>query len=195
VVYLLLAAGLFADAATGRSGRGSPPVWAASPFAANAALDVLTEGADPELLVPPVNVWRLALHPRGLAARVGNLASWGRHVVESLRARAPRSPDPALDELLLELAGYLPDAVPDPDYLGFAVPVRLRWRGGELRLLTALTSLVTAVDVALAELHLEAWLPADQATADALRDRSGGGELSGRWWAGQPAASRAGRRR
>jgi transcriptional regulator with XRE-family HTH domain len=139
--------------------------------AANGALDVLTEGADPELLAPPLNVWRLALHPRGLAARVGNLATWGRHVVESLRARALRNPDPALEELLVELTGYLPEAAPDPDYLGFAVPVRLRWRGGELRLLTALTSFATAVDVTLAELHLEAWLPADQETADALRDR------------------------
>ena len=139
--------------------------------AANGALDVLTEGADPELLAPPLNVWRLALHPRGLAARVDNLATWGRHVVESLRARALRGPDPALEELLAELTGYLPEAAPDPDYLGFAVPVRLRWRGRELRLLTALTSFATAVDVTLAELHLEAWLPADEETAEALRDR------------------------
>jgi transcriptional regulator with XRE-family HTH domain len=141
--------------------------------AANDALEVLTEGAAAELLVPPVNVWRLALHPRGLASRVGNLASWGRHVVETLRARALRSPDPVLDELLAELTGYLPPAEPDPEYLGFAVPVRLAWRGRELRLLTALTSFATAVDVTLAELHLEAWLPADEATADALRERPG----------------------
>jgi hypothetical protein len=34
-----------------------------------------------------------------------------------------------------------------------------------------LTSFATAVDVTLAELHLEAFLPADQATAEILLDR------------------------
>ncbi len=61
--------------------------------------------------------------------------------------------DPALrpvrDALDLVLAGHLP-------YPAVVVGPR-----GEL----------VAVDVTLAELHLEAWLPADQATADALRDR------------------------
>lgn len=61
---------------------------------ANAAFDVLTEGSAPELLAPPVNVLRLALHPRGLAQRVLNLPEWGRHVTESLRNRALRSRTP-----------------------------------------------------------------------------------------------------
>src|SRR3954463_10243965 len=34
--------------------------------AANAAIDVLTAGAAPELLAPPVNVLRLAVHPDGM---------------------------------------------------------------------------------------------------------------------------------
>lgn len=37
--------------------------------AANAALSVLTEGATPELLRPPVNVLRLGLHPDGMGPR------------------------------------------------------------------------------------------------------------------------------
>lgn len=140
--------------------------------AANAAIDVLTDGAAPELLDGPANIWRLALHPGGMAARVENLAVWGRHVIEGLRARATRHPDPRLSELITELTGYLPDApAPDQDYLGFAVPLRLRTPAGTLRLLTTLTSFATAVDVTLAELHLEAWLPADETTADVLRQR------------------------
>ncbi|WP_308250671.1 helix-turn-helix domain-containing protein [Nonomuraea rhizosphaerae] len=98
--------------------------------AANAAFAVLTEGVAEELLRPPVNVLRVALHPRGMALRVLNLADWGRHIVESLRSEA-------------------------------------------LRLLTTLTSFATAVDVTLAELKLEAFLPADAATADHLRSRHG----------------------
>jgi transcriptional regulator with XRE-family HTH domain len=139
--------------------------------AANAALSVLTEDAAPDLLAPPVNVLRLALHPDGMASRVGNLPEWGRHIVESLRGQALRSPDPRLDGFVAELEGYLPPAAPGPDHLGFAVPLRLRTGEGELRLVTTLTSFATAVDVTLSELHLEAFLPADEPTAEILRRR------------------------
>ncbi|MET7767098.1 helix-turn-helix transcriptional regulator [Nocardia sp. NPDC005366] len=139
--------------------------------AANAAFDILSEGSAPELLAPPVNVLRLALHPRGLAHRVLNLAEWGRHVTESLRGRALRSPDPGLDAFIAELESYLPDADPGPDHLGFAVPLRLRSDSGELRLITTITSFATAVDITLSELHLEAFLPGDERTADILRRR------------------------
>ncbi|MFE2927655.1 helix-turn-helix domain-containing protein [Streptomyces goshikiensis] len=140
---------------------------------ANDAFEVLTEGAAARLLEPPVNVLRLALHPEGMGPRVVNLAAWGRHVTESLRARAAAHPDGGLDALAAELAGYLPaGAPPGPDHLGFAVPLRLRTAGGELRLLTTLTSFATAVDVTLAELHLEAFLPADPETAELLRRRA-----------------------
>jgi transcriptional regulator with XRE-family HTH domain len=137
--------------------------------AANPALVVLTEGAAPELLRPPVNVLRLALHPRGMAPRVENLAEWGRHITGGLRNELRRSPDPRLDELLAELDSYLPPMDPHADHLGFAVPLRLTVAGGELRLVTTLTSFATAVDVTLSELRLEAFLPADEATAAILR--------------------------
>jgi hypothetical protein len=99
------------------------------------------------------------------------MADWGRHVVESLRSQALRHPSPALDAFVAELEGYLPAATPGPDHLGFAVPLRLRCDGGELRLITTLTSFATAVDVTPSELHLEAFLPADEATAALLRAR------------------------
>lgn len=139
---------------------------------ANAAFDLFTQDCAPELLRPPVNVRRLALHPGGLARRVINLPEWGRHVTEAMRNRARISPDPRADELIAELEAYLPRADPGPGYLGFAVPLRLRRAGGELRLVTTLTSFATATDISLAELHLEAFLPADEATAGYLRDRA-----------------------
>ncbi|XVQ11484.1 helix-turn-helix domain-containing protein [Spirillospora sp. CA-255316] len=70
-----------------------------------------------------------------------------------------------------ELDGYLPDAEPQAGHLGFAVPLRLRTAEGELHLITTLTSFATAVDVTLSELHLEAFLPADETTATILRQR------------------------
>jgi transcriptional regulator with XRE-family HTH domain len=139
--------------------------------AANAATEVLTEGAAPELLEPPVNVLRLAVHPDGMAPRVENLDEWGRHIIDNVRGHALRSPDPRLDELLVELEEHVPPTSPGPDHVGFAVPLRLRCAEGELRLITTLTFIATALDVTLAELHLEAYLPADEASAHILQER------------------------
>lgn len=139
--------------------------------AANDAFTVLTDRASAELLRPPVNVLRLALHPDGMGGRVENLAEWGRHIVDSLRRQAMQSPDDRLDAFIAELDRYVPADVPGPDHLGFAVPLRLHTVDGELQLITTLTSFATATDVTLAELHLEAFLPADESTAAILRRR------------------------
>jgi transcriptional regulator with XRE-family HTH domain len=138
---------------------------------ANAAFGLFSEGCVPELLRPPVNVRRLAMHPEGLAKRVLNLPEWGRHVTEAMRERLRISPDPEQEKLLAELESYLPPTKPGPGYLGFAVPLRLSSEVGELRLITTLTSFATATDISLAELHLEAFLPADEVTAKYLRER------------------------
>jgi transcriptional regulator with XRE-family HTH domain len=140
---------------------------------ANRAFELFHEDVDPALLAPPVNVFRLALHPDGLAARVRNLPAWGRHITENLRAQLGRSPDPSLDALLVELEGYLPPMPAQDDVLGFSVPLELDSLDGDLRLITTLTSFATAADVTLAELHLEAFLPADDRTAEVLRRRWG----------------------
>ncbi|RFU42287.1 XRE family transcriptional regulator [Actinomadura logoneensis] len=138
---------------------------------ANAASEVFLEDAAPELLEPPINMLRLMLHPTGMGSRVRNMDEWGHHVIENLRARARRSPDPRLDAFVEELVGYVPDTPVGPDHLGFSVPMRLATADGELRLITTLTSFATATDVTLAELHLEAFLPADEPTAELLRTR------------------------
>ncbi|MFJ3086787.1 helix-turn-helix domain-containing protein [Streptomyces sp. NPDC086838] len=132
--------------------------------AANTAFDLITEGAAEELVGPGTNVYRLALHPDGLASRILNLAEWARHILVRLDH---------LGELRAELTGYVPDLKPSDGPLGFAVPLRLRSSDGELRLMTAVTTFATAIDVTLAELKLEAFLPADPATAEALSAAAG----------------------
>jgi transcriptional regulator with XRE-family HTH domain len=139
--------------------------------AANRAFDVFHEGVDPALLEPPVNVFRLALHPDGLAGRVHNLPEWGRHITHNLHAQLAKSPSPSLEELLAELDGYLPPMTEEVGVLGFAVPLELSTKDGDVRLITTLTSFATAADVTLAELHLEAFLPADEPTARILHRR------------------------
>jgi transcriptional regulator with XRE-family HTH domain len=136
--------------------------------AANDAFDVLTEGAAAELLAPPVNVYRLALHPEGMAPRIVNLAQWAYHILDRLQQESRRNPDSRLATLHAELEEHVPDRMPPADHLGFAVPLQLRSRHGELRLMTTITTFATAVDVTIAELKLEAFLPADQQTAAIL---------------------------
>ncbi|MCQ4206365.1 helix-turn-helix domain-containing protein [Streptomyces longispororuber] len=138
--------------------------------AANDAFHALIAGADARLLAEPLNVARVLLHPRGLAPRIGNLEEWGWHVVDSLRDQAARNPHPRTAQLLAELQKLVPGRPlrAGPDYLGFAVPLRLRSQVGELRLLSTLTHFGTAVDVTLAELRLEAFLPLDEETAERL---------------------------
>jgi transcriptional regulator with XRE-family HTH domain len=141
--------------------------------AANRAFDLFNEGVDPALLEPPINLFRHALHPDGLAPRVRNLPAWGRHITQHVRAQLTRSPNPSMEALLAELEGYLPPLPDEVDVLGFAVPLELASDDGDLRLITTLTSFATAADVTLAELSLEAFLPADEHTADVLRRRWG----------------------
>jgi hypothetical protein len=139
-------------------------------LAVNQAMAVMTDGVAPQLTRPPWNALRVALHPNGLAPRIANLAEWGRHVIENLRYEVVRNPDPRLEALLTELEGYLAahNLPPGSDYLGFAVPLQPETKHGQLRLLTTIATFATAVDVTVAELRLEAFLPADAATAAAL---------------------------
>jgi len=145
---------------------------------ANRAFWALTEGVAEELLAPPVSVARLLLHPAGMAPRILNLDVWAWHVIDALQREAGRSPNERLEALVAELEELVPDRprAATPDYLGFAVPLRLRWRDAELQLLTTLSHFGTAVDVTVAELRLEAFLPADEATeVQLLRARDDGG--------------------
>jgi len=119
------------------------------------------------LISPPAPV-RAGRAARGAAQR----AEWARHVIEALHAELIRNPDDRLAGLYAELERYVPDEPPGSDHLGFAVPLQLRTDGGEVRLITTITSFATATDVTISELKLEAFLPADQATAEILRQRA-----------------------
>jgi transcriptional regulator with XRE-family HTH domain len=144
--------------------------------AANRATSALLAGVAPWLLEPPVNLPRVLLHPEGMAPRIGNLPEWGWHVIDGLERKADRDRNAAMEKLLSELREYVPARprhVP-PGHLGFAVPLRLRADDQELTLLTTLAHFATAIDVELAELTLEAFLPGDQATAAFLTRAVGG---------------------
>jgi len=142
--------------------------------AANRAVAPLMVGVDPVLLRSPVNVLRVSLHPGGLAPRTVNLAEWRAHLLAGLRQQIEVSGDPVLVDLLAELRGYDVPAGPSPratspDSATVAVPFRLATDHGVLSFLSTITVFGTPIDVTLSELALECFYPADQATAEAMR--------------------------
>ncbi|WP_230413095.1 helix-turn-helix domain-containing protein [Paraburkholderia antibiotica] len=144
--------------------------------ATNNALAPLLSGASPELLTPPVNALRLSLHPRGIAASIVNWHAWREHVLARLQRQIDVSGDDTLSALRDELAAYPapPGAdTADPGDASFnqvAVPLRLRTPIGVLSFFSTTTVFGTPVDVTLSELAIEAFFPADQHTATALRE-------------------------
>ena len=138
--------------------------------AANASVALLTDGAAPELLEPPANAMRLALHPNGLAERILNLAEWRAHLLERLARQVAVSGDARLSALYEEVAAYPgPDAGATSPFGEIVVPLRLRTRLGELSFFSTVATFGTAVDITVAELSIEAFFPADADTADRLR--------------------------
>jgi transcriptional regulator with XRE-family HTH domain len=142
---------------------------------ANAAAEALMQGVEPALLVPPVNVLRVSLHPAGLAPRIVNLAEWRAHIIERLRRQVQATADPVLIALRDELIGY-PSGRPAgnagrreaSDAAGVAVALRIAVGADVLDFITTTTVFGTPVDITLAELAIESFFPANAATAAAL---------------------------
>jgi len=138
--------------------------------AGNDAVPVLTEGAAPALLEPPVNVLRLSLHPDGMASRIVNLAEWRAHLLHRLDRDIESAADPALIAMRDELAAYpSPRPASPPDSQAILVPLRLRVHGTVLSLFSTTTVFGTPRDITLSELAIESFYPADAPTAAFLR--------------------------
>lgn len=144
---------------------------------ANAPAAAFLEGIAPHLLAPPINVLRVSLHPDGMAPRIANLAEWGSHLRSQLHREVVQTADPALAALEAELAGYpgtgeVDAAATHDPVAALVVPLRLRTPdGGLLSFFSTIATFGTAVDITLAELSIESFFPADDATAAALGAR------------------------
>ena len=144
---------------------------------ANEAALLLTAGVDPALLEGHVNVYRLTLHPGGLAPRLLNFTDVAAYAVEQLRRSAATTGDPGLARLLEEVLAY-PDVARIRPLLDLAegdeppllVPFRMAGPTGEISLFTTITTFGTPMDVTLDELAVELFYPADEASAATLRD-------------------------
>jgi transcriptional regulator with XRE-family HTH domain len=136
---------------------------------ANAGAGVLLDGVAPHLLEAP-NALRIAVHPEGLAPRIRNLGQWRHHLIERLRREAAVSGSAELSALLAEIESYPGGFDETRDLGGVAVPLELYTSDGKLlTFLSTVTTFGTALDLTAAELSIEAFLPADETTAAALR--------------------------
>jgi transcriptional regulator with XRE-family HTH domain len=141
-----------------------------------AALAVLTDGVAAELLAPPANAMRIAVHPEGMAPRIVNFAEYATHLIDRLRREARVFGDRRLLDLVEELVGY-PGVAGSPEPADTArrlfVPLVLRAGESELAFFSTIATFGTARDVTVDELAIESFFPADAPTAAALRARWG----------------------
>jgi transcriptional regulator with XRE-family HTH domain len=143
----------------------------------NRAMSVLMDGIPPHLLTPHPNVYRLALHPDGLAPRLTNLGQVRALFLDRLRRQADATGDMELRALYEEVRGYpapTDEVVPAPDAPTtrpgpIQVPLRVRTPMGELSLFGTMATFGAPADVTLSELAIELFYPLDEFTAKALR--------------------------
>ncbi|MGC4936436.1 helix-turn-helix domain-containing protein [Kribbella sp. DT2] len=139
----------------------------------NAAARLFTEDVAPELLAAPINALRLTLHPDGLGGRITNLAEIRASTLSTLHRQITSTADPDLQDLYDELRAY---GVPGGDRVAttpapeVVVPLKLRRGDRELSLLTTIATFGTPLDVTVSELMIEQFFPADDATAEYLKE-------------------------
>jgi hypothetical protein len=99
------------------------------------------------------------------------LAEWRAHILERLKRQVVATADTVLGELFEELRSMPASdgAAGDSDIGGVLIPLRLASPIGELSFLTTTTVFGTPMDVTLAELAIESFFPADEATSERLR--------------------------
>lgn len=144
--------------------------------AANRGIMMLLDGVPEKLLRPPLNTMRLTLHPEGLAPRILNLRQWRGHLLEQMRRQIALRRSEHLRELYDEVAAYpVPDppediaAQQDEPVPYFALPMRIEHEGRTLSFISSTSTFNTPMDVTVAELAIETFLPADPATVKYLR--------------------------
>ncbi|GGP77198.1 helix-turn-helix domain-containing protein [Streptomyces sindenensis] len=147
--------------------------------AANRGIALLLEGVPEKLLTPPLNAMRLTLHPQGLAPRIVNLPEWRADLLAQMDRQIALVRSPALRELYDEVAAYPAPARADrtPRATGgtgggregtgsaFALPMLLEHGGRVLSFVSSIATFNTPMDVTVAELAIETFLPADRETA------------------------------
>ncbi|MER5179207.1 helix-turn-helix transcriptional regulator [Streptomyces sp. NPDC002896] len=144
--------------------------------AANLGIAMLLDGLPDHLLTPPLNAMRLTLHPQGLAPKIRNLREWRGHLLAQMERQIALMRSDALRALYEEVAAYPVPDIPDTGTEGpadpvpyFALPLRIEHDGRVLSFVSSISTFNTPMDVTVAELAIETFLPADPATVKYLQ--------------------------
>jgi transcriptional regulator with XRE-family HTH domain len=137
---------------------------------ANRMVAPLLDGIPQRLLGQPFNVLRLAFHPEALAPRTVNLAEWCGHLLERLHRQCEATADPELIQLYNDLKSYpIPARSAPLSKDDVAIPFKLRHEGEILSFFSTTMVFGTPVDITLSEMALETFFPADERTAERLK--------------------------
>ncbi|MEU3280143.1 helix-turn-helix domain-containing protein [Streptomyces antibioticus] len=140
--------------------------------AANRGIMALLDGVPESLLTPPLNAMRLTLHPEGLAPRIRNLREWRGHLLHQMERQIALHRSAPLRRLYEEVAAYpVPegrDDAPSGTVPHFALPLRIEHDGRVLSFVSSISTFNTPMDVTVAELAVETFLPADPGTVKYL---------------------------
>ena len=147
---------------------------------ANSAALALVQDLPEHILGPPLNIFRVSLHPDGLASLTLNFDDWATYLLGQLHRAMVLTGDPELESLIDEVSSY-PDVAVMGDWRAavvldepkILVPFRMNIGGAELSLFTTLTVFGTPLDVTLAEMAVELFYPADDHSEMLLRSLGG----------------------
>jgi transcriptional regulator with XRE-family HTH domain len=136
----------------------------------------------PDHVAGPVpNLFRMALHPDGFAARSPNFADWSPYLLRNLALTLARHGGPALERLAAEAESWpgLPPRdtwshIPANEITEPVMTWKISSGGQELSFFTIMSMLGTPLDVTLAELTLEMFFPADAVTQEFLEGSAEG---------------------
>ncbi|MFF5408054.1 helix-turn-helix domain-containing protein [Streptomyces misionensis] len=146
--------------------------------AANRGIAMLLDGVPEELLRPAPNAMRLTLHPEGLAPRIRNLREWRGHLLAQMERQLALHRSDQLRALYEEVTAYpvpedAPGEEPDEPVPYFALPMRIEHEGRVLSFVSSISTFNTPMDITVAELAIETFLPADAATTKYLHTLAG----------------------
>ncbi|HVN27703.1 MAG TPA: helix-turn-helix transcriptional regulator [Candidatus Binataceae bacterium] len=141
-----------------------------------ALLGKIPEGMAPmEVTKPPrVNILRMIFDPDGARKIIVNWEQIAKSLLNEAYRRLAWARDDALRELITEILSYpgIPARWREPDLEAphnLILPMELRLDGKIARMFSTVTTVQSPHDVALQELHIESFYPADPETEAVLR--------------------------
>jgi transcriptional regulator with XRE-family HTH domain len=143
---------------------------------ANDAALAFVDGLPDDLLVEPLNIIRLAMHPQGLRDRIVNFEEYSAHMMIRLHRQERATGDPAIRELIRECESYPGIGRPHGTTHALApvLAIRLSSADATLSFFTVVSTLGAPYDVTLDEIVIESFFPADAETARAIGMHAGG---------------------